>query len=391
MSNIADLIDAPKTGAPARPLGPAPLPDGFSVAPWQAIIHPLLAAGWADLARDAATANPFLEHWFLAPSLAQFDPDGQVLLATLVEDGRLVALMPLWRDTDYTGHYLPHLANWIHPNCFCGEPLVARGRSRAFWDQLLAWCDRNQRASLFLHLACLPTDGMAFGALRDLCAKSGRSFAPVKLFERAALRSGASPEEHLSRTLERKRRKELARKRRRLEELGTLEFSRSANSEGIEDWIDGFLALERSGWKGEQGSSLASAPETEALFRKAVHGAAAEGRVERLAFWLDGKPIAMLCNFVAPPVSFGFKTAFDEAYRKYSPGMLLQVENLALLTRSEIELSDSCAVPGNPMIEHIWSDRREMAMVSIGIGGRLRRAIGAVLTGIELRREEARQ
>ena len=375
----------------ARDLGPTPLADGFSVAPWRGMIAPLLAAGWADLARDAATANPFLDHWFLAPSLAQFDPQERVLLATLVQDGRLVALMPLWRNGDYSGHYLPHLANWIHANCFCGEPLVAQGHSEAYWSQLLEWCDRHHRASLFLHLACLPTDGAAFGTLRDLCAQSGRSFAPVKIFERAALRRGISPEEHLAATLEKKRRKELSRKRRRLEEIGQLEFSRRTDAEGLEDWIDGFLALERSGWKGERGSSLASAPQTEALFRQSLHGAAAEGRLERLALHLDGKPIAMLCNFIAPPFSFAFKTAFDEAHRKLSPGMLLQVENLALLRRPDIELSDSCAVPGHPMIEQIWSDRREMAMVSVGIGGRLRRAIGAMLTTIELRREEARQ
>lgn len=391
MSHIADLIDAPRRCTSVEDRAPAPLPDGFSVAPWREMIAPLLAAGWADLARDAVTANPFLEHWFLAPSLAQFDPQERVLLATLVEHGRLVALMPLWRDTRYSGHYLPHLSNWIHANCFCGEPLVAPGRSTAFWSQLLEWCDRNQRASLFLHLACMPTDGAGFGTLCELCAQSGRSFAPVKLFERAALRRGVSPEEHLCATLEKKRRKELSRKRRRLEEIGRLEFSRSTDADGLEEWIDGFLALERSGWKGERGSSLASAPQTEALFRESLRGAAAEGRLERLALNLDGKPIAMLCNFIAPPFSFAFKTAFDEAHRKLSPGMLLQVENLALLDRPDIELSDSCAVPGHPMIEQIWSDRREMAMVSVGIGGRLRRAIGALLTTIELRREEARQ
>lgn len=391
MSHIADLIDAPRRSASVGDLGPAPLPDGFAVAPWREMIAPLLAAGWADLAHSAVTANPFFEHWFLAPSLAQFDPQERVLLATLVEDGRLVALMPLWQDTDYSGHYLPHLANWIHANCFCGEPLVAPGYSMSFWRNLLDWCDRNRRASLFLHLACLPTDGAGFATLHELCAKSGRSFAAVKLFERAALRKGHSPEEHLSATLEKKRRKELSRKRRRLEEIGQLAFSRRMDADGLEDWIDGFLALERSGWKGERGSSLASAPQTEALFRQSLRGAAAEGRLERLALSLDGKPIAMLCNFIAPPFSFAFKTAFDEAHRKLSPGMLLQVENLALLDRPDIALSDSCAVPGHPMIEQIWSDRREMAMVSVGIGGKLRRAVGAMLTRIELRREEARQ
>ena len=45
---------------------------------------------------------------------------------------------------------------------------------------------------------------------------------------------------------------------------------------------------------------------------------------------LDGKPLAMLVNFLTAPGSFSFKTAFDEAFSRYSPGVLIQLDNLAI-------------------------------------------------------------
>jgi hypothetical protein len=98
----------------------------------------------------------------------------------------------------------------------------------------------------------------------------------------------------------------------------------------------------------------------------------------------------MLANFLAPPHAFSFKTAYDEDLARFSPGVLLQLENLALLDRDDIALTDSCAAPDHPMIDHIWRDRREIVKVSIPIGGRLRRIAGSILTGIEGRRLEKR-
>ena len=390
MTRIDDLVAPEWVSAQAGMRTHVFAEDGFSALPWADVVGPGFDAAWDALARAAEMPNPFFERWFLAPSLEQFDTGRRVRLATLVEDGRLVALMPLWRSARYHGHRLPHLAGWSHPNLFCGEPLIAPGHAERFWSTLLEWCDTHERASLFAHLPALPVDGASLPALRSVCARADRPMRVVASEQRAALLSGPTPDEHLQRCLERKRRKELARKRRRLEELGELRFTRQTDDAGLDDWVDDFLALEAAGWKGSQGSALGCAPATTAMFRESLAGAARDNRLERLAFHLDGRPIAMLCNFIAPPLSFAFKTTYDESLAKLSPGVLLQVENLALLERADIALSDSCAAPGHPMIDHIWLDRREIVKVSIAIGGIVRRTIGAALTATEVHRSEKR-
>jgi hypothetical protein len=117
--------------------------------------------------------------------------------------------------------------------------------------------------------------------------------------------------------------------------------------------------------------------------------AAARGRIERLSIELGGKPIAMLVNLIAPPGCFSFKTAFDERFARFSPGVLLQLENLALLERGDVAWADSCAAQGHPMIDSLWRERRAIGRFSVAIGGRARRAVFGKLVSLELSRNPA--
>ncbi|MCH2487909.1 MAG: GNAT family N-acetyltransferase, partial [Erythrobacter sp.] len=356
------------------------LREGFSALPWPDCHGPAFVEQWDKLAHAAVSPNPFNEHWFALPGLNAFDSNGEVRLASLVRDGRLVGLLPISFSRRYHGRSLPHIAGWQHPNSFCGEPLILPGFEEEFWTELLGWADRQNGMSTFLHLGGMPADSPTLAALHAVGADTARAPAIVHREERAVLRHGLSPEEHLAAAASKKRRKDWARRRRRLEEEGELTVSRRDDHEGIAEWIDEFLDLERAGWKGEEGSALASDPRTEALFRDSLMGAAATGRLQRLAFHLDSKPVVMLANFLSPPHAFSFKTAYDEDLARFSPGVLLQLENLALLERDDIELCDSCAAPDHPMIDHIWRDRRAIVKISVPIGGRIRKWVGSILT-----------
>ncbi|WP_259961870.1 GNAT family N-acetyltransferase [Tsuneonella litorea] len=348
----------------------------LAVRPWRAFGDD---SGWDALADRAAEPNPFAERWFVQAGLEAIGRGEQPLIAAFESGGKLAGLIPLARSLAYEGYPLPHIANWRHANAFLGTPLVAAGHEHAFWRALLGWADAHAGIALFLHLDLLPTGEPLFAALRDVCLVDARPAAVVHRHERAALQSDLAPEAYFEAAMSGKKRKELRRQFARLSELGALSFERRDDAEGIEPWCDTFLALERAGWKGAEGSALACNPATDRFFRTVLRRAATHGRLERLALTLDGRPVAMLANLIVPPGAFSFKTTYDEGLARFSPGVLLQRENLALLARDDIAWADSCAAPDHPMIERIWRERREIARVSIAIGGPARRAAAALL------------
>jgi hypothetical protein len=154
-----------------------------------------------------------------------------------------------------------------------------------------------------------------------------------------------------------------------------LRFDRQHYANGLDEWTREFLELEAAGWKGDRGNALARSRSTARLFADTVEQAARAGALERLALRLNGRPIAMLANLIAPPGAFAWKTAYDETYARFSPGVLLQHRNLEILGRSDIEWCDSCAAQAHPMIDRLWRERRDIGHINIGIGSPRRRAL----------------
>lgn len=350
------------------------------------VAKPAFISDWERLTQDAGEPNPFFESWYLIPALRHLDAGGDVRVLAWYQKGRLAGLLPLLQSASYYGRPVPHARGWLHPNAFCGAPLITAGRQEAFWRDVLANLDRRPQRALLLHLPHLPADGPAHAALERVLAGTGRTSYAAAQESRALLTGETSAEAYLTAAMSAKKRKELRRQHNRLAEEGDLVFERLDGDEDLAAWITEFLALEAAGWKGEAHSALASAPDTEALFTEALAGAAKAQRLERLALRLDGRAIAMLANFITPPGAFSFKTAFDEAYARFSPGMLLQLENLALLERPEVAWADSCAAEGHPMIERLWRDKRRMVSSNIAIGGAPRRALFRLLMAWETRK-----
>ena len=349
------------------------------------ITDPVFVAAWERLVAQASEPNPFYEPWFLIPSLRQWGAGDRVVIKAWFTGGRLAGLMPIFRSAGYYGHAITHATGWLHANSFCGTPLIAAGQEDDFWRALLAHFDRSPRRALFLHLPKLPADGPAFAALSRVLDGSARPHYIVAEENRAFLHGDVSAHDYLESSMSAKKRKELRRQHNRLAEEGALSFERIEGEAGLAAWTQEFLALEGAGWKGAAGSALANAEDTRALFTEALAGAAAAGRLERLALRLDGRAVAMLVNFITAPGAYSFKTAFDEDYARFSPGMLLQLENLALLERPDVEWADSCAAQGHPMIERLWRGQRRMVSSNIAIGGTPRRAMFRLLKAYETR------
>jgi hypothetical protein len=357
---------------------------------WQGLFDAAFVRQWDRLAADCAEPNAFCESWFLAPALRQFDTENRVQIFTLWDGDDLCGLMPVSLKPRYGRWWMPHVQNWMHHNAFLGAPLVRSGYEQEFWRNFLRTLDAQPGSALFVHLCDLPIDGPLGAALCSVARQHHRRIDCVARKSRAFLQSTLGPDAYFERAVRPKKRKELRRQKGRLSDEGVLTFIRCDSDAGLEPWIEEFLTLERRGWKGAYGSALDCADATRNLFIEVLKGAAFAGKLERLELRLDGKPLAMLVNFMTPPGSFSFKTAFDEDYARFSPGVLLQIENLALLERTDIAWCDSCAAEGHPMIDSIWTERRRVGRYSVAIGGRGRRAIFGMLLNTELARNAAR-
>ncbi|RDC60467.1 hypothetical protein HME9302_01674 [Alteripontixanthobacter maritimus] len=367
MEQTADWIAATGDGGVMRVVDPDLLRSNAFRAEWDA------------LAANASEPNPFFESWYLLPSLDLFDVLRKTrILALYNNDGgseRLVGLFPVGSNFDYYGYRLPHLFTWSHANIFLGTPLVAAGFEHAFWGALLDWADRNAALALFLHCPDIPADGPIFAALRDVAIRHSRPAAIVQSYERALLKSDDDAESYFAASVNGKRRKEFRRRAKRFAEGGEVSLEQTRGDEGISDWLKEFLALEQAGWKGDEASALACCDKTTALFRQTMMAAANLGRLDRVTLRLDGKMVAGLLTVTAGSGAFSYKTAYDEAHAKASPGVMLQRHYLETLADPVLDWTDSCAAPDHPMIDHFWRERRPMVRVSIPVGGSMRQAI----------------
>jgi CelD/BcsL family acetyltransferase involved in cellulose biosynthesis len=341
-----------------------------------------LRTEWEALAARASEPNAFSQWWFVAASV-RYLADDSVRLAEVRDRKRLIGVIPLVIERRYGRVPVPFVQNWRHHHQFLGAPLVRAGSEQAFWHTLLLALDDAKWAPGFLHLRDLPQDGPLHRGLVAAATATGRPAPIVYRESRAFLQTHLSPQAYYSQTVRKKKRKELGRLRNRLAELGTLATRTFGPGDQLDAWCDAFLQLERSGWKGREGSALACRPATEGFFRDAVAGAHASDSLQLLALELDGRPIAMLVNFLTSPGSFSFKTAFDEEFARFSPGVLLQIDNLAILDRPEIEWMDSCAAEQHPMIDSLWAERRALVRVTVPLSGVRRRLAYATARTLE--------
>lgn len=349
--------------------------------------HMPIARAWDDLAAHAAEPNVFAERWFVAPGAAHITPDAHIMLLQAWraegDAARLIGLLPLHVVPHYARLPVPHVEDWRHPNVFLGTPLLRAGEEVEAWTAMLARLDAEPDAPGFLHLNGLVEGGAVHLALEAACRRTARHCATVHRIERALLDSPLSAQAYYEASVNKKRRKELARLRNRLGEMGRMVTHRLPAGATTDAWCDAFLALEQAGWKGSQGSALASHPGTAAFFRDVVAEAQAQGRLDFIRTDLDGRAVAMLITLLATPGAFGFKTAYDENLARLSPGVLLQIDNLALLDRADIAWADSCAAADHPMINSLWREKRGIVRVTVSLSGWRRQAAFALCRTVE--------
>jgi CelD/BcsL family acetyltransferase involved in cellulose biosynthesis len=329
---------------------------------------------WAALEQAASEPNPFFAHWFLKPALTHLTEGRAVWLATLWSGEQLDGLMPLTIRDHYGRMPTPHVGNWSHYQCFMGTPLIRAGMEATYWRALLLALDNAEWATGLLSLTLLEPGGPVHKGLEQAAESLGRPCPIVHQQQRAMLRSSLSAPEYLEANVRGKKRKEWRRLENRLSEMGVVVHT-NLTDESVEKWSTDFLTLEAAGWKGERGAALGNTDQTRDFFISMLGGAAQAGTLDMQSLTLDGKPVAMLVNFITSPGSWSFKIAHDESLARFSPGVMIELRNLARIQGDpKIDWMDSCAVENHPMIDSLWAERRTIVQVSVPLKG-IRRAV----------------
>ena len=360
--------------------------------------HSLLtshAPEWAELAANSMEPNPFYEPFALLPALRHLTAgqDVRVLIvwAKVGSARRMVALLPLVRAPLTSWIPLDAWTPWQHKYCFLTSPLIHQDHADLATKGLLTWLSRNGRVSV---LSCV-----GGGAVEALLARKANclqlGLAEAERQQRALFLAADSAEDYMAQSVSGRHRKGYRRLERHLGEAGKLEFRQVGLDQPLETWLEEFLRLEASGWKGRAGTAFADSRPDRDYFLEMMRGAHASRRLMGLGMYLDGKPIALKANFVCHVGAFSFKICFDESYARFSPGVLLELENIRELHRRGIAWMDSCADEDHPMIDRLWPARREIRTLFLapklgGIGSpastlaamcRMKRAAGRRVRG----------
>jgi CelD/BcsL family acetyltransferase involved in cellulose biosynthesis len=330
-----------------------------------------LAEEWDGLVAAMPRPSPFLLHAWLR-SLWPLCDEPSVCVARF--GGRLVGAFPLdvrrrsgLRVAEFIGGADAHLA----------DLLLAPGEGTGVAGALVAEAGRMRfdYADLFGMPAVSRLERV--GGLRLL----ERVEAPV-------LDLGRDWEAVYTAKASTKTRQTHRRKRRRLEELGRLEFSLATTAEEVAAALEETFRIHQLRWHGRRDGSGLARPEVRDAQRAGYRALAGTARILTLS--LDGRTIAYNCCLVLGKRLYSHRLAFDPEYAQWSPGLLCT-----------LELCERAAAEGVERVEFLGggedyklqlADRQEPLFEGLGLARTARgRAVVSARIGLVVARRRLKR
>jgi CelD/BcsL family acetyltransferase involved in cellulose biosynthesis len=290
-----------------------------------------LAAEWRALCAEGRSAQPFFQPEWIAAHVRAFAANKPLTVLTVRRQGTLRAVLPLIRErTPLHGVPVRKLRSLSNPHSCRFDLVVGRGDEaeavRALWQTLQARDDWD-----VIELFDVPEGGLG-EQLLTAAAHEGfptgqwpMPAAPYLPFDLSRLTS----QERLEATLKQasaKRRYDVRRLRRKLEEQAVVRVLCDEAATPTE--LARFYALERAGWKGQQGTAIACDKRLRQFYDEVATTKAAQGQFLLYRLEVGEQTIAMQFCITNGQTCYLLKPAYDESFRKYSPGHLLVAEVL---------------------------------------------------------------
>lgn len=317
-------------------------------------------------------ANVFFNPRFLAPAMPRLE-DREIRLA-VIRDGseyrsRLRMLVPYSVEKPSVPLGVQVMRAWSSPYGPLGTPLLDRDDPDGVVADFFAMLARpHLKLPKVFVMPDMRLDGPVARMLSTVAEANGLPLEITGRFDRPFLESGLPADEYLKASLGNRHYKEFRRLGRRLAEQGVVEHKVARTQDEVRQGLEQFLTLEASGWKGRKRTAMAIDRYRAAFAREAVHRMSEHDLCRIHSLTLDGRPIASLVVFIEAGVAYTWKIAYDESLAAFSPGVLLMMEVTGQhLGDPDIVATDSCAVPDHPMVGKLWSERKQMGTLVIGL------------------------
>lgn len=319
-----------------------------------------LTPAWDDLCTRTIEDNVYYTPRYARALIDNVEKDKKIAFAVVWNGARLVALLPFTRRRLRAPLLQPAGRAWKSKYSFSCMPVLDKDCAVEAASALL-----DVLSSVNAGEWIIPTVNVEGAACRAVTSALAGRLLPWSFaghFRRAVLKCGDTFEQHMKDHVSAKRRKDIARNRRRLEQMGQIAHETYICGQGLRRAVAAFLELEARGWKGKQGTALACSERTRKFAIDAFEGDESQSpscRADMLT--LNGAPIAVGVIAFAGSTGFTVKCTYDEAYRSFSAGLLLEIEVIrSLLTENWTARLDS-ATSGTHVIDDLWGDRIEVA------------------------------
>jgi CelD/BcsL family acetyltransferase involved in cellulose biosynthesis len=250
-------------------------------------------------------------------------------------------------------------------HAYLATPVIDRDCLDATLEAMFAAVAASPDLPQTIVLNAMSDEGATAQALVRVLAARGSTFRRVKEGKRPKLVTGRDADDYLAQAISSSTRKKLRQHRRRLAERGDLKSVVKKAPDEINEAVEAFLQLEAEGWKGRRGTALLNSPRDAAFARSMLTAFARSGEALIHALELDGRPVSMQVVLRAGPTAFTWKTAYDEAMRDVSPGMLLFEDyTRAFLQDDEIARVDSCTYDETSFMAG-WRERQPVVDLMI--------------------------
>ena len=259
-------------------------------------------SAWQTLANIAIDPNPFYEPDYLLASLVHLEGKTKPLFLTLWDEknrDQMVGFFPLQQRWLKHGFIRPVLSLYHSQFTVVTNPLIDPRDPAGIWQKALEAINDRHDLPDFLNLHASYANGPGANALRKVLSKNHLPFVEIGSFKRPLVEF---TEDSTSYQMgwSRKRRKSINRAIRKGDRAGQITFETvTCTDPGFQQAFENFLNLECSGWKGQNGTALASTQRLKAFATAALAAQNQSPQVHIDQLFVNGQVIAANINMIS--------------------------------------------------------------------------------------------